>query len=52
MFEIFKIFNKKIDILYDHVKLLSEDVGSTIFDICLSNIFGGAYPQIRETKQK
>ena len=34
------------------IKLLEEDIGSTVFDICFGNIILDMSPQARETKAK
>ena len=34
------------------IKILEENIGNTLFDIGLSNIFLGMSPQARETKAK
>ena len=43
---------KDINVRPETIKLLEENIGSTLFDISLSNIFLDLSPQARETKAK
>ena len=43
---------KNLNIISETIKLLEENIGSTLFDIGLSNIFLDMSPQARETKAK
>ena len=44
----FKDFNTR----FETIKLLEENIGSTLFDISLSNVFLDMSPQTKETKAK
>ena len=43
---------KNLNGRHETIKLLEENIGSTLFDISLSNIFLDLSPQARETKAK
>ena len=43
---------KELNVRLETIKLLEENIDSTFFDICLSNICLGVSTQARETKPK
>ena len=43
---------KELNVRPENIKLIEENIGNTIFDISLSNIFLHLSPQERETKKK
>ena len=43
---------KDLDVRPETIKLIEENIDSTLFDIGLSNIFLGMSPQARKTKEK
>ena len=43
---------KDLNVRPESIKLLEENIGSRLFDICLSDVFLDMSPQARETKAK
>ena len=43
---------KDLNVRLETIKILEENIGSKILDICCSNIFSDTLPQARETKEK
>ena len=43
---------KDLNVKLKTIKLLEDNIGSKISDICLSNIFSDISPQSRDTKEK
>ena len=43
---------KDLNISYDTIKILEENIGSKISDISQSNIFADISPRVKETKEK
>ena len=41
-----------LNVKRETIRLLEGNIGSTLFDICLSNMFLKLSPQVRETKAK
>ena len=43
---------KDLNVRRETIKLLEENIGSKLFDICLSHVFLDMFPQARETESK